>query len=435
MKTRALRRIGLVAGVATTSALVLAGCSGTGGGTATDGAAGGEVSITIATFNDFGYAPFIEAFMKENPNIKVTEKISGGSDESRENVLNFLGQNSGLSCVEAVEVDWLAELLQYSDRFVDLTDPALKGRWLDWKEGMATDADGRLIGYGTDSGPQAIAYRADLVAAAGIPSDREGFAKYLGGADATWENYFKIGQQYTDATGLPWFDSVGGVFRGQVNQVKNLYENNDGSLVDLKGSEVESIFKTTLESATKGKQSAGVTQWSGDWDAKFSAADGFATMMAPGWMLGIIKDRAGADFAGWDIADVYPGGGGNWGGAYLTVPTQCAHPAEATKLAAYLTSPEVQLQLFLNQGTFPSTVKALAAPELLSFIDPWFDEAPVGEILSNRAAAVKVIPFKGPNYKKIDDVVVNGLNRVDVEKTQDIEESWNQVISEVGQLN
>lgn len=437
MKSRALRRIGLVAGVATTSALVLAGCGGTPaeGGSTEGGSEGGEVTLTLATFNDFGYAPFIETFMEENPGIKVEEKISGGSDESRENMLNFLGQNSGLSCVEAVEVDWLAELLQYSDRFVDLTDPELADRWLDWKSGMATDAEGRLIGYGTDVGPQAIAYRKDLVEAAGIPSDREGFAEYLGGANATWERYFEVGQEFVDKSDAAWFDSVQGVFLGQLNQIENAYEENDGSTIDLEGSDVEKVFKTTLENGTVGGQSAGVSQWSGDWDAKFGTADGFATIMAPGWMLGIIKDRAGADFAGWDIADVLPGGGGNWGGAYLTVPTQCEHPEEAKKLAAYLTSPEVQLQLFLNQGTFPSTIEALGADELQAYVDPWFNDAPVGEILTSRAEAVDVIPFKGPNYKKIHDVVVNGLNRVDVEKIQDLEASWTQVIEEVGQLN
>ena len=61
---------------------------------------------------------------------------------------------------------------------------------------MATDPDGKLIGYGTDSGPEAICYRKDLFEKAGLPSDRDSVAKLL---DGDWDNYFKVGQQFMAA--------------------------------------------------------------------------------------------------------------------------------------------------------------------------------------------------------------------------------------------
>ena len=45
----------------------------------------------------------------------------------------------------------------------------------------------------------------------------------------------------------------------------------------------------------------------------------FATMLCPGWMLGVIAGNA-PDVTGWEVANVFPNGGGNWGGSYLTVP-------------------------------------------------------------------------------------------------------------------
>ena len=51
-------------------------------------------------------------------------------------------------------------MLAESDAFVDLTDPELDGRWLDFKAAAATNADGQMIGYGTDAGPEGICYRA-----------------------------------------------------------------------------------------------------------------------------------------------------------------------------------------------------------------------------------------------------------------------------------
>ena len=63
------------------------------------------------------------------------------------------------------------------------------------------------------------------------------------------------------------------------------------------------------------------------------ASGEFAAMLCPGWMLGVISGNA-PDITGWDIADAFPGGGGNWGGSYLTVPANGAHVKEAAELAA-----------------------------------------------------------------------------------------------------
>jgi cellobiose transport system substrate-binding protein len=140
-------------------------------------------------------------------------------------------------------------------------------------------------------------------------------------------------------------------------------------------------------------------------------------------MLGVIEGNA-AGVEGWDIADVFPGGGGNWGGSFLTVPAMGANQAEAKKLAAWLTAPEQQIKAFIAKGTFPSQVEALSSPDLLSQTNAFFNDAPTGEILANRAAAVTVAPFKGPNYFAINDAMQQALSRVDVDETDDPASSW-----------
>lgn len=437
MRKNITRTWAAVAGVASL-ALVVSACSGDTapgtGGTSASKAPGEKVKLVLSTFNDFGYKPHIEQFMKDNPDIIVEEKITGGSDESRENILNFLGQSSGLGDVEAIEGDWVPELMQFADRFTDLTDPALAGRWLDWKTAQGTDAKGRLIMYGTDSGPNAIAYRADLFEKAGLPTDREEVAKLLTG---DWEHYFKVGKEYTEKTGRPWFDSARGTFFGMINQVERAYENEDGTVRDLAGSDVETLFRQVLTAASVDNQSGHSGQWNADWDARFKGDQGFATILAPGWMLNIIKERAGDDFKGWDVADVFPNGAGNWGGSFLAVPAQSKHPEEAKKLAAYLTSPEVQAKLFVDQGAFPSTVDALKSEDVQNATFEWFNNAPTGKILSNRANGIVQV-HKGPLYKKVSDVVNNGLDRVDVGvkgEKQSIDESWAQVLQELKNLN
>ena len=108
-----------------------------------------------------------------NPNVTIEAKKAATSNEARDNLNTRLAAGSGASDIEAIEVDWLPELSQYPDKFVDLNDPAVEGRWLDWKVAQATTADGKLLGYGTDIGPEGICYRADLFEKAGLPTDRE----------------------------------------------------------------------------------------------------------------------------------------------------------------------------------------------------------------------------------------------------------------------
>ena len=405
-------------------ALVASGCS-SGDDAATDvvpSATSNEpVTLSLATFNEFGYEDLIKEYMELNPNVTIEAKKAATSNEARDNLNTRLAAGSGASDIEAIEVDWLPELSQYPDKFVDLNDPSVEGRWLDWKVAQATTADGKLLGYGTDIGPTGICYRGDLFEKAGLPKDREEVAALFGGDAATWDKYFEVGDQFVAAdTGAAFFDTAGGTYQAMINQVQNAYEDNDGNIIALENAEVKAIYEKVLAAAAT--QSSHTGQWSEDWTAAFQK-DGFATMVCPGWMLGVIEGNA-AGVEGWDIANVFPGGGGNWGGSFLTVPAMGEHPAEAKALAAWLTAPEQQVKAFKAKGTFPSQVEALTDPALLSQKNAFCLDAPTGQILADRATAVTVAPFKGPNYFAINDALQQALNRVDVDKTDDPASSW-----------
>ena len=413
-----------VAGIAIASAfaLVASGCAGS-----TGESGGGEVTLTVATFNDFGYTDeLLKEYEAANPGVTIVHNRAATSNDARSNFFQKLGAGSGLSDVEAVEIDWFAEMLQYSDKLADLSDPALADRWVDWKAEAATDADGRLIAYGTDIGPEGICYRSDLFAAAGLPTDRDEVAALL---DGGWDKYFEVGHQYKDATGKAWFDSAGATYQGMINQVQNAYEEENGDIIATSNEEVEDIFNTVLEESAD--LSAHLGQWSEDWFAALASGD-YATMLCPGWMLGVISGNA-ADTKGWDIANTFPGGGGNWGGSYLTVPAQGKHVEAAKKLAAWLTAPEQQLKAFTAAGTFPSQVDAYTSADLLDATNEYFNNAPTGAILIDRANAVTVAPYKGAKYFAINDLAQKALTRVE-DGQQSIADSWAQWIAEVEAL-
>ena len=422
MKSRALRRAAAAAAAASATTLVLAGCAGSSDSSGS-GSGDEEVELTIATFNDFGYTDeLLQEYMDEHPNVTIVHNRAATSNDARANYFQKLGK-TGLADIEAIEVDWLPEVMEYSDLLAPV--PAdLSDRWLDWKVEAATDAEGNLIGYGTDIGPEGVCYRSDLFAEAGLPTDRDEVAAMLEG---DWSTYFEMGEQYVDATGNAFFDSAGGTYQGMVNQLPAAYEDPEtGEITATENPEVADIYNQVLEASAD--QSAHLGQWSDDWFAGLSNG-AFATMLCPGWMLGVIEGNA-ADTTGWDIANVFPNGGGNWGGSYLTVPGNGANVEAAQELADWLTAPEQQIKAFEAAGTFPSQNEALTDPTLLEATNAYFNDAPVGSILSDRANAVTVSPFKGEYYFQINDAMQQALTRVE-DGTQDAQTSWDQWVSEV----
>jgi cellobiose transport system substrate-binding protein len=404
-----------IAGAATL-ALVATGCTG-GGGTDSDE----PVTLTLATFNDFGYTDELLAEFTAETGIEVVHNKAATSNDARANYFQKLG-NSGLADVEAVEIDWFTEAMQYADLLAPVPGD-LQGRWLDWKEASATDSAGNLIAYGTDIGPQGICYRADLFAAAGLPTDRGEVAALF---DGDWDNFFQIGADYTAATGKPFIDSANSVLQGMVNQLEIAYEETDGSIVATENADIQAAYEAVTSKAVPIAAYSG--QWSEDWFASLASGE-FATMLCPGWMLGVISGNA-PETTGWDIADAFPGGGGNWGGSYLTVPANGANVEAASELAAWLTSPETQLKAFANAGTFPSQVDALGSDELAAATNEYFNDAPTGEILTARAEAITVATFKGPQYFQFHDALQNAVTRV-FDGLEDADTSWNTWVTEV----
>lgn len=419
------RRVSQAVASSAVIALGITACGGDAEGNTNDSDSESPQTLSVTTFNEFGYEDLFEEY-EELTGISIEHNKVDTAENARDSLRNSLGAGSGASDIEAVELDWLVEFMQYADRFEDLSDPELEDRWLDWKYEDAVDEEGRLIGYGTDIGPQGVCYRADLFEEAGLPSDRDEVAQLLEG---DWENYFEVGREFVAGSDSAWYSGSDNVWQGMINQLEVPFETEEGEIIADTNPEVKDYYDLLLGASVDDELSAGLSQWSGDWGDSFQR-DGFATMLCPGWMLGVIEGNADG-VEGWDVADVFPGGGGNWGGSYLTVPAQGENIDAAKELAAWLTAPEQQVKAFEAIGAFPSTLEALESEEIQSSSDEFFNDAPVGEILANRADSIEVQPFKGPNYLVINVAIQDALNRVDVDGIDDAETSWGKFVSEV----
>lgn len=416
MNSRALRQVGVLAAVATSTALVLAGCSAGGDETAPSADSDEPVTISITTFGTFGYDDLYKEYEDANPNVTIEATNIDTGGNARTDAFTKIAAGSGLSDIVAIEEGWLGSIMEVSDTFADLRDFGIedrKGDWVDWKYAGATDPEGRVIGYGTDIGPSGICYNGAAFEAAGLSSDREDVAELLNG---DWENFFKVGQEYTDKTGKAWYDHSGFVWNAMVNQLDEGYYTADGEL-NVEGNDLLKERFELLGAATEGGQSAAQAAW--DWNGGKSFVDGtFATFVCPGWMLGVVQgqvEAGGGDAStGWDFADVFPGGAANWGGAWLSIPETSEHKEAAAKLADWLTQPEQQVQQSAAAGNFPSTVKAQETLAADATPNAFFNDAPTGAILAERAKGV-VAQYKGPDDSVIQENVfgpaLNGLDR------------------------
>ena len=454
-----IERLGAVSLVAVL-AVGLAACSDNGNGTGSDpgdetttGAegtdagsdgnqgetAGDPVEITVTTFGTMGYDEGLyDQYMAENEHVTIVAQNIDTGGNARTDLFTKLAAGSGVSDIVALEEGWLGSVMEVSDQFVDLRDYGIEDRkddWLGWKYEQGTDAEGRVIGFGTDVGPQGLCYNGPAFADAGLPTDRDEVAELFGGADATWEQYFDIGRDYYEATGRAWFDHSGFVWNSMVNQLDEGYYTPDGELNVDDNAELRERFDLLAEANADGL-SAAQAAW--DWNTGQSFVDKtFATFVCPGWMLGVVQGQVeaggGGPDTGWDFADVFPGGAANWGGSFLAVPESSEVKEEAAKLASWLTSPEQQVEAFNVAGPFPSTVEAQRILSENPEPNPFFNNAPTGPILASRAEGV-VAQFKGPDDSLIQENVfgppLQAMDRGDLSG----DEAWDQAIQLLNDL-
>ena len=409
------------------------------GGSADAAKQNGKTVIKIQTFNNFGYgkstsekpgANLWAQYEKEHPNIKVEETVAASSDDARSTFNTAISSNSGAYDIYAADIAWMPSITAMPNKFIDLSSYIKNNDWMDWKVQGGKAADGKTIGAGNDIGPTAVCYRSDLFAKAGMPTDREQVKDLLGGDSATWDQYFKVGAEYHQKTGKPWYDAMGGIWGAMKTQIKESYVKQDGTIIAT-NSTIKNLYDQ-LTATTE--MSAHLSQWSDDWNSQFKSDNGFATIMCPAWLLNNIKSNSG-DFKGWDIADVTPGGGSNQGGSWLVVPETSKVKDEAAKLVAWLTAPEQQVSTFKAASNFPSSPTAQKNPAVSGKLDPSMNNAPVGKIFTDRAKAVKIVPYTGSQYYDIDAKLGDALGRVDVTKEQNPDASWKRFEQDVKALS
>ena len=373
----------------------------------------------MSLFGTFGYKEqgLFDEYKKLHPNVTVNYTSTEQESQYYPALLQKLNTPKGTVDIAGIEVGRVADVTQNrASKFVDLktlgADPSL---WYDWKSKAITTKDGAFLGLGTDVGPLAYCYRSDLFKAAGLDSDPAKLKTMW----SSWDAFVDFGKQYTAKTHKAFLDSSGGLFQAVLGASEKQYYDENGTPIYDSNPAVKEAWDVAAKAAT-----AGITfkqpQFSDEWNKGF-ASGGFAGVNCPSWMIGYIKGQAGNGGSGkWNVVE--PPGAGNWGGSYLAIPKNSQHQAEAYQLAAWLTAKEQEVKLFVKAGSFPSVKAAADDPAVKGAKDPYFSNAPIGQIFGDVASQLPVATL-GPKDGDIKTAFTNGLVTIETQgKTSD--EAW-----------
>jgi cellobiose transport system substrate-binding protein len=341
------------------------------------------VTLTFGDWGDMGFKELFKKYEKLNPNIKIVEK-SSEYNAHHQGLLTALASGKG-SDINGIEGGWMPYFVQYPDKFLDLRNyggAALKKDYLAWRWNPAVAKNGTILGLPTDVGGMALAYRTDLFEKAGLPSDPAAVSALW--AKTGWNGYIATAKKYTAKTGKKFADSTEGIFGGVLNQSQQQFYAANGSLVYESSKAVQDAWNVGVAMAP---YSGSANIFSTEWNTAIANGDA-ASVLAPSWMLTMIKGIA-PDLKGkWNVANV-PGKVGNWGGSWVTVSKSTKHPKEAAAFVKWLLAPAQQKEIFLTKGNFPSAVAALKDTAVTSYKDAYFQNAPVGKIYSSSVATLK----------------------------------------------
>lgn len=416
------RRISALAAVLLVSGLVVTGMvASTASGGRQD-----KITLRVGLFGDFGYHDLYTKYEATHPNIDIKEDIESYPDHHA-NLAKHLAVNSGADDIESVEVGFIAQFKSSPNLFVNLKKMgagSLQKQWLGWKWQQSIAPNGAQIGLGTDVGSLAICYRRDLFKRAGLPTSRAAVSKLW----PTWQQFIATGKRFQKHSpkGVSFFDAGSNVFNAIIGQLNPAYYNSHGKVIVGSNPKVKAAWKLTMQ-GVQAHESAGLAAFSNDWNTGYKKGT-FATVTCPAWMMGYIQGQAPKTKGKWDVAAV-PGGGGNWGGSFLTIPKQGSHTKEAYDLAKFLTSPASEAYIFKHTGNLPSQPALYRSKAVTGFKNPFFNNAPVGKIFTDSAKKLKP-QVTGPHQGDIQTAVSNAIQRVEQRK-QSPDKSWKQFLKDV----
>ncbi len=338
-------------------------------GEATQPPSAGETTITVWDYytdpNATPVKPAVDAFMKENPNIKVNYEIMDW-DTAKEK-LNVVLTGGNPPDVTTVDMTWMPTFAAVG-AFADLTplmkDGKVNGQTLDqmYAPGAfeAMKYQGQVVTMMYDFDVYALYYRSDLFDQKGLQVPK------------TWDDLKAVAHKLAEGDKYLYeFDPD--TFHGS----QFIYENG-GTLMSQDLTKI--LFNSPeavqaiefYDSLLKEKVAI---NWTTDEGERIQGIkDGRIAMFSDGpYYMGLIKSGAPEMSGKWKVA-LHPYSktpGSYLGGTGLVIPNGSKQKEAAWKFIEFAMRPENQVGVYKYAGAAPATIAALNSPEV-NIEDPYF---------------------------------------------------------------
>ncbi|WP_169083652.1 ABC transporter substrate-binding protein [Paenibacillus sp. PL91] len=413
------------------TAILLSACSGGNGNNGNKGedspnnggssSSGEKVKLTLWYWNGAISDSTVEEAKTKFPNIELNAQKLPPGGEYMTKLKTSLAGGAGGPDVTAMD-SWITELIQYSDKFVNLNDYGaadLKDQYLEWKWNVASAEEGKVqIAMPIDVAPTVMFYREDLFKQAGVPSTPEEIKEKV----KTWDDFIALSKTVHEKT-KGGMATIVDIYRNVIGQMPKRYFDETGNFIGEEGH-----VKQAWDTAVKAYQSGATFGMSSSSESNAALNNGtMASLIGPSWMKGDIISAAPDTKGKWRIA--YPAGGvGNQGGSFFGALKTTKHPEEAAELIKFLTNAENLKKGFVEFGNYPST-PGIYEDEDMKQPDEFFGGQSVGTVFGEAAKDV-VISYSDPRDGKVEDAIIEQLSLVDTNK-KDSEAAWNEALENV----
>ena len=385
-----------------------------------------EVVLTMWYWKNSIREDLIAQVSEQFPGVTIKAELFS-ADDIEEKINTTIASGGELPDLLPMD-DWIANLLQYPDMFVDLYEAPcnakeIEDQYVEWKWKRAETVDGKLIALPMDIGPTCMFYNASLFEAAGLPTEPADVAAAM----STWEDAYAAAEKLQAATpDVKMFDFMGHLFVAALGQQSQHMIDEQGNFI-ADQDHIREAFMTAVEG--KPYVYGGDTEWSSEWAASLNNGD-VAAFVGAVWMKPELQDAAPDTAGQWRVTTA-PGGAGNVGGSSIGITKDCKNVETAYKVLTWMTNTENQVKSLEQLGLFPSLISALDDPALM-YEEEFFGNQVVNEYFIKAAKEISDYYYP-PNYSSYQSAFEQQLLLVQ-DQDKDPEEALADAVKEAKEI-
>ena len=385
-----------------------------------------EKVITLWYWKNSIREDLLEQVSEQFPGVRVEAELFS-ADDIEEKINTTIASGGELPDLLAMD-DWIANLIQYSDEFVNLYDAPcnaaeIQDQYVEWKWKKAETVDGKLIALPMDIGPTCLFYNAALFEEAGLPTDPAEVAELM----STWDDAYAAAD--TLQTALPdvkMFDFLGHVYVSILGQQEQMFIDEEGNFIADQDFMKEAFMKAC---EAKPYVYGGDTEWAPEWAAALNNHD-VAAFVGAVWMKPELISAAPDTAGEWRVT-LAPGGSGNVGGSGIGITKYCDDVETAYQVITWLTNSDNQLGSLDQLGLFPSLISALDDDRML-YEEEFFGNQIVNEYFVKAAKEINDLYYP-PNYSAYQGVFEQQILLVQ-DQDKDPEQAFQDAVSEANEI-